>query len=131
MNTTFLHQHYEDINHDHNLQMFHILCLIETRIHHASTYVHKFIDSLKYSYISIHDGHGLMMMYDIHMHLDSFNTITNDGSKYITTIFNINTQKTIHIVFLYKVHSCSIFTFLNNLQTIIQQYPEQCPIIIM
>jgi hypothetical protein len=35
----------------------------------------------KYSYISIHDGHGLMMMYDIHMHLDSFNTIISDGSK--------------------------------------------------
>jgi len=46
LNTTSLHQHYEDINHDHNLQMFHILCLIETRIHHASTYVYKFINSL-------------------------------------------------------------------------------------
>jgi len=28
LNTTFLHQHYEAINHDHNFQMFHILCLI-------------------------------------------------------------------------------------------------------
>jgi hypothetical protein len=60
--------------------MPHISCLIETRIHDASTYVHKFINSSKYSYISIHDGHGLMMMYDIHMHLESFNTITSDGS---------------------------------------------------
>jgi hypothetical protein len=73
--------------------MFHILCLIETKIHDTSTYVHKFINSSKYLYISIYDGHGLMMMYDIHMHLDSFNTIFNDGSKYITTIFNTNTQK--------------------------------------
>jgi hypothetical protein len=73
--------------------MFYILCLIETIIHHALTNVHKFINSLKYSYISIHDGHGLMMMYDIHVHLYSFNTITNDSLKYITTIFNINTQK--------------------------------------
>ncbi len=32
---------------------------------------------------------------------------------------------------MYKVHSCSIFTFLNNLQTIIQQSFEHCPIIIM
>jgi endonuclease/exonuclease/phosphatase family metal-dependent hydrolase len=32
---------------------------------------------------------------------------------------------------VYKVHSCSISTFLNNLQTIIQQFPEHCPIIIM
>jgi hypothetical protein len=33
LNTTSLCQHYEDINHDHNLQMSHIICLIETKIH--------------------------------------------------------------------------------------------------
>ncbi len=71
--------------------MSHILCLIETKIHYASTYVHKFINSSNYSYISIHDDHGLMMMYDIHMHLDSFNTIISDGSKYVVATFNINT----------------------------------------
>ncbi len=125
MNTTYLHQHYEDINHDHNLQMSHILCFIETIIHHASINVHKFINSSKYSYIAIHDGHGLMMMHDIHMHLYSFNTIINDGS-----IFNINTRITIHIICVYKVHSCWIFTFLNNFQTMIQQYLKHCPIII-
>jgi hypothetical protein len=65
LNTTSLWQHYEDINHHHNPQMFHILCLAETKIHHASIVVHKFINSSKYLYISIHDGHGLMMMYDI------------------------------------------------------------------
>jgi hypothetical protein len=61
------------------------------KIHHASTYVQKFINSSKYSNISIYDGHGLMMMYDIHMHLYSFNTITSDGLEYISTTFNINT----------------------------------------
>jgi hypothetical protein len=71
--------------------MSHILCLIKKEIHHASIDVHKFINSSKYSYISIHDGHGLMMMYDIHMHLDFINTIINDGSKYIVATFNINT----------------------------------------
>jgi hypothetical protein len=69
--------------------MSYILCLIKIKIHHASVDVHKSINSSKYSYISVHDGHGLMVMYDIHMHLNSFNTITNDGSEYIT--FNINT----------------------------------------
>jgi hypothetical protein len=59
--------------------------------HYALIDVHKFINSSKYSYIAIHDGHELMMMHDIHMHLDSFNTITNDGSKYIVMTFNINT----------------------------------------
>ncbi len=60
--------------------MSHVLCRIKTRIHHASINLYKFINSLKYSDISIHDGNGLMMMYDIHMHLDSFNAITSDGS---------------------------------------------------
>jgi hypothetical protein len=32
---------------------------------------------------------------------------------------------------MYKAHSCSIFTFLNNLQTIIQHFPKHCLIIIM
>jgi hypothetical protein len=27
-------QHYENVNHDHNLQMSHILCFIKTKIHH-------------------------------------------------------------------------------------------------
>jgi len=73
--------------------------------------VHEFINSSKYSYISIHDGHGLMMLYDIHMHLNSFNIITNYGLEYITSTFNINTLKTIHIVCVYRAHSYSIFTF--------------------
>ncbi len=39
--------------------------------------------------------------------------------------------KSIHIVCVYKTHSCSISTFLHNLHTIIQQFPKHCPIIIM
>ncbi len=93
MNTTLLCQHYENFNHDYNLQVFHILCLIETKIHHALIDVYKFINSSNYSYISIHDGHGLMMMYDIHMHLNSFNTTISDGLEYIAATFNINMQK--------------------------------------
>jgi len=70
-------------------------------------------------------------MYDIHMHLDSFNTITNNGLEYIVKKINIDTWKAIHNVFMYRAHSCSIFTFLNNLQTIIQHSPKHCLIIIM
>jgi endonuclease/exonuclease/phosphatase family metal-dependent hydrolase len=72
-----------------------------------------------------------MMMYDIHKHLNPFNGITNDGSKYMVENFNINTRKTINIVFVYRVHSCSISAFLNKLQIIIQHSPEHYPIIIM
>ncbi len=107
--------------------MSHILCLIKTILHNASTYVHKFINSSKYSYISIHDGHGLMMMYDIQMHLNSFNTIINDGYEYISTIFNISTQKKR----VYKARSCSNSTFMNNLQIIIQESLEHYRVIIM
>jgi len=79
--------------------------------------MHKFINLSKYSYISIHDVHGLMMMNDIHIDLNHFNTVTSDGSKYIITTFNIYIYKNVCV---YTFHSCSIFTFLNNLQTIIQ-----------
>jgi hypothetical protein len=82
------------------------------KIHHATIDVHKFINSSKYSYISIHAGHGLMMLYDIHMHLYSFNIITNYGLEYTTSTFNINTQKKyILYVCIYRAHSYSIFTF--------------------
>ncbi len=46
--------------------MSQILCCIKTKIHHASLDVHKFINSSEHSHILIHNGHGLMMMYDIH-----------------------------------------------------------------
>jgi len=40
--------------------------------------------------MSIHDGHELIMMYDIlHMCLDFFNAITYYNSKCIATTFNI------------------------------------------
>jgi hypothetical protein len=50
-------------------------------------------------------------MYDIHMHLDSFNVTTNNGLQYIATIFNTNIQnqyilyvciKFIHVQFLHS-----------------------------
>ncbi len=70
-------------------------------------------------------------MYDIHMHLDSFNTITNDGLEYIVATFNTNTWNAIYIVCVYRAHSCSISTLLNNIQTIMQQSCKHCLIIIM
>jgi hypothetical protein len=99
------------LNHDHNLQMSHILCLIKTKIHHALIDVHKFINSSKYSYISIHDGHGLIMLYDIHMHLNFLNIITNDSLEYITTTLILVHEKQdilyvcmelIHVQFLHS-----------------------------
>ncbi len=39
--------------------------------------------------------------YDIHMHLNSFNTITIDGSKYTTITFNIH-EKITHHMYVYN-----------------------------
>jgi hypothetical protein len=58
----------------------------------------------KYSYISIHDGHGLMMMNDIHIDLNFFNTIASDGLEYITTTFNIYTHKKILYMCIHFIH---------------------------
>jgi len=48
LNINFLQQHFKNIKHDHNFQMSHILCLIKTKMCHASTNVHKIINSSKY-----------------------------------------------------------------------------------
>jgi hypothetical protein len=40
-------------------------------------------------------------------------------------------KSNLHIVCVYTFHSCSIFTFLNKLQIIIQHFLEHCLIIIM
>jgi hypothetical protein len=42
LNTNFFKQHHHDINHDPNLQVLHILCILETRIQ-SSNDVHNFI----------------------------------------------------------------------------------------
>jgi hypothetical protein len=53
------------------------------------------------------------------------------GSKYIVTTFNISTWKKYIIICVYRAHSCLVFKFLNNSQTIIQHSLEHCPILIM
>ncbi len=98
-NTNYLWQHYQDINHDHKLQVSHVLCILETRIQ-SSNDVQNFINILKYSYISIYDGHGLVMMYNTQMFLHFYYTATCNGSEYISTTFNIKTQRTIHIIWV-------------------------------
>jgi hypothetical protein len=66
LNTNSLKQHYQDINHDPNLQVSRVLCILETRIQ-SSIDVHNFINTSKYSYISIYDGDSLIIMYNAQM----------------------------------------------------------------
>jgi hypothetical protein len=53
------------------------------------------------------------------MLLNSFNTITSNGSKYVIIFFNINILK---IIYVYRVHSYLISTILNKLKTVIQYF---------
>ncbi len=130
LNTNFLQQHYQDINHDHNLQVSHVLCILETRIQ-SSNDVHNFINTSKYSYISIYNGHGLIMMYNTQMLLHSYYTTTCNGSEYISTTFNIRTQRAIHIICVYRNHSSLISMFLNTLEALIQKSLNDCPFIVL
>jgi len=57
----------------------HVLCILETRIQ-SSNDGHNFINTSKYSYISIFDGHGLIMMYNTQMFLHSYDVTTCNGS---------------------------------------------------
>lgn len=59
-----------------------------TPIIYNCCYIYIYIT--KYSYLSIYDDHGLMMICDIHMHFNYYITKTNNGLKYVSTIFNTN-----------------------------------------
>jgi hypothetical protein len=47
-----------------------------------------------------------------HLTLKASRTTTEDGSEYITAIFNPNTGKEIHIICVYHDHSCQVSTLL-------------------
>jgi len=60
----------------------------------------------------------------IHTHLDYFNTTTSYGSKFILqTLILVYKKK--HIVFVYGIHSCSMFPFFIKFQNIIQHLPQK------
>jgi hypothetical protein len=103
---------------------------VEIRIQSLND-VHNFINTSKYSYISIYDGHGLIMMYNTQMLSHSYYTTTCNGSKYISITFNIRIRKVIHIICVYKSYSSLIFMFLNTLEMLIQKSPNDCPFIIL
>jgi len=62
------------MNHDHNL---------------SSNDIQKFINTSKYSYISIYDGHGLIVMYNMQMLLHSYDKTMCNGFEYIILTFSI------------------------------------------
>jgi hypothetical protein len=43
-----LQSQFKDIQHDHNLQMFHILCLMQTKVHQSSIDIDKYKNITKF-----------------------------------------------------------------------------------
>jgi endonuclease/exonuclease/phosphatase family metal-dependent hydrolase len=51
--------------------------------------------------------------------------------KFITTIFNTNRRKVIHVIAIYKPSTLFFSTFINQLQKPLDVMPTYCPTIIM
>jgi hypothetical protein len=63
LNTNSMCQHFENVLNDHALQSSHILWLIEIGLQSSLNEIHNFLDTSKYSYKSIFDGHEILMLY--------------------------------------------------------------------
>ncbi len=89
LNINSLHIHYQNFQHDHNLQTSHILCLQKQRI--AKTF---HFGTTKYNHILyIFNDHDNIMMYDNNVILQLYKTMTHTKSKHIAAPFNPNTKK--------------------------------------
>jgi len=53
------------------------------------------------------------------------------GTEFITTTFNTNTGKAIHVIAIYKPSTLLFSTFINQLQMLLDVMPTYCPIVIM
>jgi hypothetical protein len=65
-------------------------------------------------------------MYNMQMLLHFYNTTMFYGFEYIVATFNINTQREIHIMCIYKSHSCLTSMFLNTLEALLKKSPNHC-----
>jgi endonuclease/exonuclease/phosphatase family metal-dependent hydrolase len=53
------------------------------------------------------------------------------GAEFITTTFNTNTKKVIHVIAIYKRSTLLFSTFINQLQKFLDVMPTYCPTVIM
>jgi len=53
------------------------------------------------------------------------------GVEFITTTFNTNTKKLIHVIAIYKSSTLLFSTFINQLQKLLDVMPTYCPTVIM
>ncbi len=112
LNTRSLSLVFENIETNHNLHTFHILCLNETRVTIQHYISHPHANHPKYTSIEIYGSQGTMLLYDRIIILDSNESITSFRVEFIIATFNKNICRTIHIIVVYKPPSLSLTTFL-------------------
>jgi len=87
--------------------------------------------SKKNSSRSVHAQNGTMVIYDKFITLSSHEKYTMLGTEFITTTFNTNTWKAIHVIAIYKPSTLLFSTFIKQLQKLLGVMSTYCPIIIM
>jgi hypothetical protein len=71
LNTRSLSLHFQNIEADHNLQTFHILCLNENKVKTQNKSSHQYSNHSKYKSIATYESQGTMLLYDRSIVLDS------------------------------------------------------------
>jgi hypothetical protein len=89
------------------------------------------IDTRTHSMISVNDRNGTMIIYDNFTTLSSHETFTSLGVEYITTTFNANSRKAIHIIAICMPSTLSLSMFIIHFQKFLDLMPTSCPMIII
>ncbi len=113
LNTRSLSFHFQNIETNHNLHTYHILCLNETKIKTQNKSSHQYSNHSKYKKIVTYKREGTMILYNRNIVFDSCKFVTMFGLEFIVASFNTNTRRTIHIIVVYKPPSLSLTIFLH------------------
>jgi len=76
---------------------------------------------------NVNGQNGIMIIYDNFTTLSSHETFTYLRDEYITTTFNANTRKVIHIISIYKLSTLSLSMFKIHFQKFLDLMPISCP----
>jgi hypothetical protein len=119
LNIKSLSLHKNDVCVDYNLKASHILCLNETTFQSTNIkyyFFHWSRKNFKHNCIctKLHNDNIWQITT-----LSSHETFTILGIKFITTTFNTNTIKVIHVIAIYKPSTLLFSTFINQLQKLL------------
>jgi len=79
-----------------------------------------------FNFVICYGGHGIIMFYDQNNTLNAHEAHTKNGIEIITTTFNFNTRRTIHILAIYKPLAIHIENFLQLLKCIYVKALDHC-----